>query len=39
MRNPALIEDARLRAEVAACIEQDGDFSPGADRVARSMGA
>ncbi len=39
MRTPALIEDARLRAEVATCIEQDGgDFSPGADRVARSMG-
>lgn len=38
MRRPALIEDGRLRAEVEACIEEDADFSPGADRVARSMG-
>lgn len=38
MRAPALIGDARLRAEVAACIAQDGDFSPGADLVSRSLG-
>ncbi len=39
MRAPHLISDVRLRREVEECIALDGDFSPGADRVARSVGA
>jgi hypothetical protein len=39
MRTPTLIQDVRLRQEVEQCIELDGDFSPGADRVSRSIGA
>ena len=39
MRAPALIPDARLRREVEECIERDRDFSPGADRISRSVGA
>lgn len=39
MRAPHLIVNLRLRREVTQCIELDEDFSPGADRVARSIGA
>ena len=38
MRAPHLIANLRLRWEVTHCIELDGDFSPGADRVARAIG-
>jgi len=38
MRAPHLIANLRLRREVTQCIELDGDFSPGADRVARAIG-
>jgi hypothetical protein len=33
LKNPALIPDARLRAEVAACVEADAYCSPLVDRV------
>eukprot|EP00624_Nannochloropsis_granulata_P006896 evm.model.NODE_5351_length_3213_cov_36.279491.2 len=39
MRAPHLIANLRLRREVTQCIELDEDFSPGADRVARSIDA
>jgi len=38
MRAPHLIANHRLRREVMHCIAVDRDFSPGADRVSRSIG-
>jgi hypothetical protein len=39
LRTPSLIPDARLRAEVAACVEADPHCSPLVDRVKEWAGA